>query len=70
MTRIPFRDLFALTMSGVYVCAGLVLLFTSVLDTVIVQYRQTVGGVLVAYGALRLLMHWRKRGRAERTEHP
>lgn len=48
-------------MSVVYILFGCALLFTDVLKNSIVHYRNVIGGVLVGYGALRLIMWYLKR---------
>lgn len=52
---------FAVVMSVVYILCGCALLFTDALKHSIVYYRNVIGGVLVGYGALRLIMWYLKR---------
>lgn len=52
---------FAVVMSVVYILFGCALIFTDVLKNSIVHYRNVIGGVLVGYGALRLIMWYLKR---------
>ena len=51
---------FALTMSVVYVLAGLMILFTNFLTPEITRFRIPLGLVLVAYGVVRGFM-WRQK---------
>lgn len=50
---------FALAMSALYIVAGCLLLFTSMLQMIQV-YRAPIGGVLLAYGVIRGAMWYRK----------
>lgn len=52
---------FAVVMSVVYILAGCALLFTDALKNSIVHYRNIIGGVLMGYGVLRLVMWYLKR---------
>lgn len=52
---------FALVMSLFYIVCGGVLLFTDAFIRLIPNYRAALGGILAAYGALRLWMWYRKR---------
>lgn len=58
---------FALVMSGLYVVAGCLLLFTDALPMIDV-YRQGIGGVLLGYGLLRGVMWYRKDRRSGQEE--
>lgn len=56
---------FALTMSVVYVLAGLMILFTTFLSPEITRFRVPLGIVLVVYGVVRGFMWRQKQARNE-----
>lgn len=56
---------FALTMSVVYVLAGLMILFTTFLSPEITHFRVPLGIVLVVYGVVRGFMWRQKQARNE-----
>jgi hypothetical protein len=51
---------FALVMSVAYIAMGSALCFTRLADDVIVKQRALIGGLLIAYGAFRGYLWYRK----------
>lgn len=61
MAAMEPRRIFALVMTVVYVLAGLALLFTDALNDTVTRYRKGIGAVLLAYGIIRLVLHFTRR---------
>lgn len=58
------RTILSFCMPVVYALAGASLLFTPVLDEVIIRFRTMLGGILLGYGSLRAFLMWNKRRKA------
>lgn len=55
-----FRTLFERSMAAIYITAGIALMATNALVTVVPDNRVLLGAVLAGYGALRLYLGWRR----------
>jgi hypothetical protein len=58
--RMSFRTIFDRSMAVIYITAGVALIATDALATVVPDNRVLLGAVLAGYGALRLYLGWRR----------